>query len=75
MYFQNSGFYYLYVLTHAKDNDSGNDSFHAGMDESSESTITSGLRNKDYTWVNTGEFFNVSTTGSHTFNLWMGEDG
>ncbi len=75
VYFENSGFYYLYVLTRAKDNDGGNDSFHAGMDESSESTITSGLRNKDYTWVNTGAFFNVSTTGSHTLNIWMREDG
>jgi len=78
--FLKTGTYYVWVLAWGLDGNS--DSMHSGLDGEAVATADriSGFNN-NYTWTNTAYqdperiSFDVTTTGVHTVNIWMREDG
>jgi hypothetical protein len=78
--FVKTGTYYVWILAYAPDSNS--DSCHAGLDGEAIPTLV-GLSgwDGDYEWnndrmgTNDRPLFEVTTTGVHTFNIWMREDG
>lgn len=77
--FVRTGTYYVWIL--AWGDGGGSDSAHAGLDGQEIDTCNrlSGW-NDNYRWRNTTmdgppATFEVTTTGPHTFNVWMREDG
>jgi hypothetical protein len=78
--FVKTGTYYVWVLAWGLDGNS--DSLHSGLDGEAIATADriSGFNN-NYRWTNTAYqdperiMFDVTSTGVHTVNIWMREDG
>jgi len=77
--FVKTGTHYVWILAYGPDG--GSDSCHAGLDGEETPTLVSlDGWNEDYEWNNrrrsTSDVptFEITTTGVHTFNIWMRED-
>ncbi|MGH2413563.1 MAG: Calx-beta domain-containing protein, partial [Microcystaceae cyanobacterium] len=80
--FVKTGTYYVWILGRAGGSNVGaSDSVHAGLDGQAVSTadrissFTGGYGWSDSTMDSAPATINVTSTGLHTFNLWMREDG
>ncbi len=84
IYFNTAGTYYIWVRMAAGNSTTNDDSYHVGIDGVARTTtITNNGNynsgNKNFTWVGSLNAVRVSvvipTTGYHTVNVWMREDG
>jgi hypothetical protein len=81
--FSTKGAYYVYVYGRADTlNAGGSDSLHVGLDGAAVTLGAQGLTgysSSGYSWRNTYgskvATLTIATTGLHTFNIWMREDG
>lgn len=84
IYFNTAGTYYIWVRMAAGNQTTNDDSFHVGVDgvgRTNTMTTTGNYNNGSTSWTWIGSIssvrisVNIPTTGYHTLNVWMREDG
>lgn len=84
IYFNTAGTYYIWVRMSAGSRTTNDDSYHVGVDGVARTTTITNNGNynngsSNWTWIGSLNAVRVSviipTTGYHTLNLWMREDG
>lgn len=84
IYFNTTGTYYIWVRMAAGSQTTNDDSFHVGIDgvgRTNTMTTTGNYNNGSTSWTWVGSInsvrisVNIPTTGYHTLNVWMREDG